>query len=624
MQQFQDASKATAESKHKKLLTDQLQLQREQAEYAEQQRLFAEEEQDLAILRDTERRIEARRSALSKKQTALSLTSTDQPGAATTTGQQVPKKTIIKVKKPALPSRQQELRFAALTRDQELLRETSDRIKSEERSDDDQEAILRELNPLTAAQRLFNPKTQIRSKHGYVLNSFVANDQDTDDMSHEHSVDRQSDDEDQDGGSDSTTPDDGDPSSDYVPSSSSTSPQKHISAKQWREYQSLKQAQRADKQHRAHQQDRHHSQGHHDTLTPRYNISIAEPPEHGDWRDIQYLVTTFKDKHTKYVHRCGEGHHLSVWECYTATAKACIVQHLTDIATDPSVVRNAAFLETLSDADLYTILQEELGISYDVEVEQTLKSIKFEGSILDNANWVIFRTAWQQVLARVTPAGQVQPRRLAELFRNSIPDDFMHTWLTARKHQTWTDAYSAAVAALKDTKWQTCYSKHIIAKAVPKAAVDTRPKHQQQPPGHSQTTHQTSALSPPSQQPAIKASPPTDMMKPFDPLKFRTKAGLNVNPNLKGADFWENTSKSLCTRCNELHRWTPDFCTARQKRDGSKIDPPLTAQEYATRLKTRWDRGFYFSKPISDFKGPSAQESAAATSTAAIRLAKDA
>lgn len=631
MQKFQEASKKATAVTHQTTQQKKLQLKQEQVAYDEQQRLFMEEAQDLAILHATESRIKARRAASLEQQ------STGDPPASGQHAQPAPKRTILKVKKPAV-SRQQELRLAALTNDQDLLRGGSARVKSEQLSDDEQEEVFKELDPRIAAQRLFDRRVPLRNKHGYVRNPFVVNDPDTGDS--EHSID-----EDNDGGSGTTTPEDGDPSSDYVPSRS-TSPEKTITAKQWREFQAFKEAQRQAKSdaHHANQQYNQHGGRHygsqavvnnrapqrHTTFvdlssatsqtgptTPRYNISIAEPPEHGDWRDIQYLVTTFKDKHTKYVHRCGEGHHLSVWECYSATAKSCIVQHLQDIATDPSIVRNAAFMESLTDDDLYTLLQEELGISYDVEVEQELKNIKFEGSILDITNWVIFRTSWQQVLTRVTPAGQVQPRRLAELFRNSITDDFMHTWLLGRKHPTWTEAYSAAVAALKDTKWQTCYSKHILAKSTAKVTPDKPKQPAQQSAQQSQQLSQHSA-----KPPAMQTAAALDKAdKPFDPLKFRLgKAGYNINPNLKHADYWENTTKSPCPRCDEVHRWNTEFCTALKKKDGTTIQPPLTAQEFAIRLKARWDHGFFFSKPINEFKGPTAQQSAAVASTTSAKL----
>jgi hypothetical protein len=633
IQKFQEASRKATAATQQTNQQKKLQHKQEQAAYEEQRRLFTEEAQDLAILQATESRIRARRAA------SLAQQSTRDPTAPDQHAQSAPTRTILKVKKPAV-SRQQELRLAALTNDHDLLRGGSARVTSEQLSEDEQEEVFKELDPRIAAQRLFDRRVPLRNKHGYVRNPFVVNDPDTGDS--EHSVD-----EDNDGGSGTTTPEDGDPSSDYVPSRS-TSPEKTITAKQWREFQAFKEAQRQAKSDAHHTNQRHHQHGgrqyssqvavsnraplRHTTFedrssansnmgptTPRYNISIAEPPEHGDWRDIQYLVTTFKDKHTKYIHRCGEGHHLSVWECYSATAKSCIIQHLQDIAIDSSVVRNAAFMESLTDDDLYALLQEELGISYDVEVEQELKNIKFEGSILDITNWVIFRTSWQQVLARVTPAGQVQPHRLAELFRNSITDDFMHTWLLGRKHHTWTEAYSAAVAALKDTKWQTCYSKHIITKSTTKATPD---KPKQQP--AQQSAQQSQQQSQPSAKPhlAIQIANASDKAdKPFDPMKFRLgKAGYNINPNLKNADYWENTTKSPCTRCDEVHRWNSELCTSLKKKDGTTIQPPLTATEFATRLKARWDHGFFFSKPINEFKGPTAQQSAAAASTTSAKL----
>lgn len=298
------------------------------------------------------------------------------------------------------------------------------------------------------------------------------------------------------------------------------------------------------------------------------------------------------------------------------------MEHLTAISTDPSDDFSANYMASLTDDELYALLQDQLGISNDVEAETALRAITFRGSILEVSNWVVFRTAWSQVLNHVTPAGTIQPRRLAELFRNSVPDDFMRSWLNARKHLTWTEAYTATLGALKDSKWHTHYSKHLIAttNAVTRTTADPKVKQngftqqQQQPPRLPVAKEAASAAQTNTTKPRDKA--------PFDPLKFRTrKGGFNVNPNLKSSDYWENAEKTLCSRCDLLHRWNPDACTTDKNAAGEKINPPLNAQEFAIRLKKRWDRGFFFSKQIADYKSPSAQDSAqkAASSTSKLQ-----
>jgi hypothetical protein len=581
-------------------------LEREAQErrlYKQQQTLLAEQAQDKAIVKAAEQRIRARELAFSNIEPAREQ---DLDPASAPATAPAPSRTI-RVRKPTDPTHTQEMRVAALTNDSELLRHGSIRIRKSEldiRSDDDDEAVLSELNPALAAEKLFFPKKEVsfRDRNGYVRNAFVApDDEDTDPA--ERSV------------SSGSTPQsdedshytDGDPSSDYAPSktpSSSPPSRRSISSAQWQEYQALKKAQKDPRQ------------GRQQSVTPRYNISIAEPPEHGDWRDISYLTTTFRDKHVKYVNRCGEGHHLSVWECYTTTARQCIVQHLNDTSTSLATHVTEDYMASLTDVNLYTLLQNELGIQYDVEVENALTAIKFVGSILEVTDWVVFNTAWSQVLKRVTPAGAVLPRRMAELFRNSIPDDFMRQYLIARKqlHPNWTDVYNAAITALKDTNWHKCYNKHISQKppAAPKSF------------GASTSSAPTPALASQQKQQKKDVAPTPNQPKsntPFDPLKFKPKnGGVNVNPNMPSADYWENTSKTPCDRCGDLHRWHSDICTAGKHKKGDDL-PPLTPQEFATRLKAKWDRGFYFSKPLrSEHPSPSAKDSAQAASTATAKL----
>lgn len=593
----------------------------ERQRYRQLQALRAEDAQDVAILRAAELRIKQRQEALKRLQAggpdaAVQPSSLHPTTPITADAAQAPRKLSIRVRAPAV-SRTQELRLAALTGDEELLRHGSDHVKSEERSEDEEGDVLRELAPKLAASHLFFPKKVVKfTDNGYVLNSFVMPANAEEEMPSERSVSRSS-------GCPSDTDTshytDDDPSGDYFPSphgSASPSARRSVSAREWEEFQAFKQARHSP------QGGRQHQNGQQQNGPPTYNISIAEPPEHGDWRDINHLTTVFKDKHVKYVNRCGQGQSLSVWECYTETARQCIMEHLTAISTDSSANFSAEYMAGLTDDELYTLLQDQLGISYDVEAETELRAITFQGNILEVSNWVVFRTAWSQVLQRVTPAGTIQPRRLAELFRNSVPDDFMRSWLNARKHPTWTDAYTAVLGALKDSKWHTHYSKHLLATAAAVTRTPFDPKVKQ---NGSTPLQQSQPTKPPVTKDVTPAAlgntAQTKEKAPFDPLKFRTRnGGFNVNPNLKSGDYWENVNKTLCSRCDLLHRWLPDACTADKNAAGEKIHPPLTAQDFAIRLKKRWDRGFYFSKPIADYKSPSAQDSAQKAASATSKL----
>jgi hypothetical protein len=563
----------------------------EQRRYDAHQRLLAEDAQDQAIIKAATLRSLQRRKLLDQHGQGA-------PTDRLSTSTAVPH---IAPKRRSKPTRQDELRLAALTNDRDLLRGGSDRVESEERSTDDEAHILRETTASAAAAHLFSkarPSARsLRDKNGYIPNDFVVAD-DTDETHSSKSVDSGS-------PHDSSPEGDGDPSSDYKPSSQSDSPPSParpnaFSDSQWREYQALK---------RAHQQANSHKPQ--DNLvphTPRYNISIADPPEHGDWRDIHHLMTVFKDKHVKYVKRCGEGRSLSVWECYTETAQECIVKQLQ--ATNSGSARDAAYLASLTNSELYDLLQDELGISYDMEVEQALTSIPFSGSILDKSNWVVFHTAWSQVLKRVTQSGKLQPRRMADIFRDRIPDDFMQTWLKSRKHPTWEAAYEAAVTALSDPKWHTCYAKHIIAKAAKTDPSKTLPKPTQPAP--------QTALAPQGKPTPTAAHHPTTLVQ--TKLDFPTAKNKNVNPNYK-PDLNENPLKTPCDRCGSDHKWLSALCTNdRHLTDKGKKVPPLTPDEFKSRIKQRWDKGFWFGKPIDAFQSPTVATVAEAAASASVKL----
>ena len=500
--------------------------------------------------------------------------------------------------------------MAALTNDKELLRVKSDQVKSESPSEDEEHEVLTEAPASRAAQHLFSKSRSsvnaLRDANGYIPNEFVAHDNEEEQIPSSQSVSQAS--------SHETSPEfDGDPSSDYVPSSQSTSrspPNKSFSSAQWREYQSLLAAKKGQQQtHRS-----AHTASPRDEA-PRYNISIAEPPEHGDWKDVHYLMTVFKDKHVKYVKRCGKGDSLSVWECYTETAQECIITQLQE--NDADTTRDADFMASLSDAQLYALLQQELGISYDMEVEQALQAIPFVGSILDKPNWVVFRTAWTGVLKRVTEAGSVQPKRMADIFRDRIPDDFMQSWLKARKHTSWEAAYEAAVDALKDPKWHTCYSKHVIAKNrtdLTKKPAPPAAGQQHQAGLQQQAKPQTDK---PAAAPAPAPAPASAQTQ--SKIDFPVSKNKNVNPNFK-SDLNENPHKTVCERCGAIHKWLAALCTSDRHQEKGKKVTPLSPEEFLRRIKARWDLGYWFNKALDAFTSPTVASSAAAAATATVRF----
>jgi hypothetical protein len=356
------------------------------------------------------------------------------------------------------------------------------------------------------------------------------------------------------------------------------------------------------------------ARSHQDTAHPqRITVSVAEPPKHGAWNDVHHLVGVFKDEHTTYKHRCGEGTSLTVWECYSQTAKDSIVTFLKSTPKGKLLNRTAAHLAQLSDADLYTLLQNELGLTHSTEVEHALRAITFPDSVLDAANWVTFHTSWLQVLHRVSNEVEILPRRMSEIFRESIPDAYITKWLTARKHPTWEEAYSAVIDALSDPKWLVSYIKE-TARTPATPAQTQKSQPQKLPPA-------TKPHLPPA--PPHEASRPPEK-KPRDPLAYKNKYGaVNVNPNLNLA-LDDNPEKIPCSRCiDNTHRWTSDLCTVAQRRDGTTVEPALTATEFAQRLKKRWDKGFFFKEDLAkstQHKSPSAKESNNSSAASASRI----
>ena len=51
---------------------------------------------------------------------------------------------------------------------------------------------------------------------------------------------------------------------------------------------------------------------------------------------------------------------------------------------------------------------------------------------------------------------------------------------------------------------------------------------------------------------------------------------------------------------------------------------PLSPEEFKRRLKSRWDKGYYFSKAMDAYKSPSPAEAAASASQSANKLHKQA
>lgn len=283
-------------------------------------------------------------------------------------------------------------------------------------------------------------------------------------------------------------------------------------------------------------------------------------------------------------------------------------------------------MAALSDARLYATLQHELGLSHDTQVERELKAVTFAGDVLDIPSWVTFKTAWSEVLDRVTVSGTLLPRRMSELFRNAIPDEYVVDWLAARKHPSWEQAYEAIINALNDPKWHTCYAKDLRTRvgstAKPPSSKQAPAAPASQSPAQPAQSDKRDSKQNDKGNKATSKSAEKEQGK-FEPVGYKNSYGnVNVNPNYK-PNLNDNPKKIACTRCIDyVHKWTSDLCTTPKRHDGTLVEPALSAPETAERLLGRWNRGFFFSEELKTYKSPSAQDSSTAAATAAAQINK--
>jgi hypothetical protein len=296
---------------------------------------------------------------------------------------------------------------------------------------------------------------------------------------------------------------------------------------------------------------------------------------------------------------------VSVWQCYTDTAKGNIIEFLNATPQGRALKRDDAHLNALDDDALYSLLQQELGLSYLLEVEAALKGIPFKGDVLELTDWISFHSEWLKVLKRSSAAATPSDRRLAELFRNAIPDVYVKEWLSGLKHPTWLLAYDAMLTALDDPKWHTAYTKDVRTR---------RPAAPAAPAAHEK--HGGKKDAPPAQQ----AAPQPSSAQPAAEDDQHTQKKGNVNPNFN-PQLNDNPSNAPCSRCQYIHKWLPPLCTAVKNKAQEVITPGLTAEEVTARLTARYEKGFFFKTvPKTVKQSPSPQAAAAASRQTAATL----
>jgi hypothetical protein len=360
------------------------------------------------------------------------------------------------------------------------------------------------------------------------------------------------------------------------------------------------------------------------TLTDHHGRALAsqdivirhlDPPPHGQWDDLNYLMTTFKDAYDIYRRRCGKGKFDSIWECYNPTAQANLAKRLgvKEIRTGSTVThleRDVTYLASLTDEGLLDLLCSEMGIEYAAETEAELRKLHLVGSHLVKSNWVTLQTQWERVLQRTTERGKILPKELSKIFIQSIEDKYIKKWLTSQDPKTWTAAYDKVIVAILDVHWVIGHSEYTEKDKAKPAPFKATPKVV----GAAGDVIQGGGHNVGDQ------LPPAQSAGPWNPLTFKNKAGkFNVNPNLKKKMTDGNPEKLKCTRCEWVHNFDMALCTSDKKADNNTLCAPLSAEETARRHKAKWDLGIlYTTTPIM---GPTPAIAASAASRAVQQLA---
>jgi hypothetical protein len=331
-------------------------------------------------------------------------------------------------------------------------------------------------------------------------------------------------------------------------------------------------------------------------------------------------MTTFNDQYEMYRRRCGKGANFeSIWECYMPTQQDNIIKHLNVTHPTRSVPFDKLILESMTNETLKTLLCSTMGINYQHETMSQLNLHKLEGSYLTSANWIVLQTKWEQVLMRCTPNGELLPKALTKHFIQSISDTYIRNWLFQQDKKHWKDAFEAIISAIDDSLWLKGY---LLASAEEKAK--SKESHTGKNATH-QSGGTTAPATPASAISKDKAKPTAESQGDFNPLAFKNKSGkVNVNPNLKKVLANANPSKIECVTCGYVHNFDMNLCTSERSKSGDNC-PPLSKEEVAKRILTRWNQGHFFATTPEQIKPllvPTPASAAAAAANTATTLGK--
>ena len=490
-------------------------------------------------------------------------------------------------------------------RDEQRQLRTSVRLKDEHLSEDEEEEVTKELKPQVAHHNLFHPtvRASTRTRHGYVASSYIDDDDDE-----ENEVDDDEDDEDDLDDEDDT---DWEPSDERTPSPTRKPKKQEITGitLTLAEFQALTaRANSASNSSKSPQLDAHDRplQEH----TPSFDIALRAPT-HGAWGDVDYLLNTYKPLYDKYKASCGKKRFETIFECYTDSQRTRISRFLTDKENDWTVDR----LHTLSNVDFIGLMCRKKGISTTSQTETNLRKIVLKEPLTGKNNWVDFEVDWEDCLKQVSATGKLDDKRLATIYRESIPDPFLRTNLKQTKFHTWQDMHAHMLVQILNSEFLIPWMDD----------VKTRPvKDKPQAGGGSAKHDRQGKTMEEKEQPREKAKAVEQSATPFNPLTFRNKSGkVNVNPNLKKNMPAENPDKVACCHCGYVHNFLEKYCTSERDSKGTQLEP-ISKEEIARRLHARWNNGHFFAaipEAIKHLLSPSGSTVATPGSSAAASQA---
>jgi hypothetical protein len=516
-------------------------------------------------------------------------------------------------------ARSLEKKIAALTKDKDLLKHGSDKIKSEEASEDDAEEIRREQGTKIAFHNIMNPSKRIplRNSQGHVNSPFIKGDK-------ESESEGASDDSEDEGESeidDDRSPDYVDPLEEaegHERTLPKASQERTLSKEEWQQWQSLKNGPTTASTDLPALLSAIIGTQKKTSHDGRMQVAL-NPPPHGEWDDVNHFMTIYLPLYEKYEASCGTLAE-SIFSAYSLTQKKRLSKLFTKQAGGHTTQVTIEQLQAMSNETFTKMLCKEKGYKTSTLTEDALKAITWKGKFTAKSAWINHETNWEDCLAQSSKKGAVDTKRLIVLYRQSIPEPFIRKHLESKRFESWQQCHNyMAEEMIIDPDFLTEWNEDIRTR---QPTPSDKPKN---PPHGATQPHKNGSDQPRAQptHPLADAQPAQDSQIKDGALSYKDKFGkLNVNPNLI-IDLDLNPGKLICSRCGLIHRWLEEFCTSFKNKLDQLIEPKLTFEQIKKATIARWNAGFFAAKdpnsrPHRD--SPSVQAAASAATDTRVRL----